>query len=137
MNGVVPLLNIGDPDVTRLAIYRYQSRIVGGFPERALAKSSNPDIIPLIGDNLNKIESPDGDEIREDIAVKPLSISSATIIRRIIIQSSSFSPAVTTWANNLSPSLTNDQFRQQMRLWWNENKSLLKAKRYGEVRPPR
>lgn len=95
MDAVVPFLNLGDPDVTRDCIRRYRSRSVSYFPDQALAKSNNPDIIPLIGEDLNRKESADAVELHgEDIMLQPLSVSAGTIIRAIILQSSSFPPAV-------------------------------------------
>jgi hypothetical protein len=136
MDVVVPLLNVGDPDVIRDSVSRYHSRSLSYYPDRTLAKSTNPEIIALIGDDLNRSESTAG-EIRGDILIKPLSLSSAVIIRRIIMQSGSFSPAVQSWIKGLSPTITDDEFRQRMKVWWNQNKSLLEAGHYAQVQPPR
>lgn len=137
MDAVVPLLNAGDSEVTRDCVLRFQSRSARYYPERALMRSNNPCIISLIGDNLDLNELSTGSELHGDLLVKPLSVSTAIIIKRIILQSSAFSPAVETWAKNLPSTLTDAEFRQQMKAWWNQNKILIKAKQYGEVQPPR
>jgi hypothetical protein len=134
-DAVVPLLRMGDHDVLHDTVSLYHKRIIRYYSEDALAESKTPDLIPLIGEDLNRNESATHGELRGDIMLSPLSVRTAEIIKDTILNSPAFSSSVRDWAKGLP--VTGNGLRQPMKVWWNQNKALLKAKRYSEVEPPR
>lgn len=133
----MPLLNEGDPDVTHDYLSRYHNAnpTDRGSLASLLKLSNNADIITLIGDDLNRNEPSKFLHFGEDLVAYPLSVESAIVIKKIILNSPLFSPQVEAWAREL-PGV-GESIRQPMKAWWNQNKVLLKAKQYGDVKPPR
>jgi hypothetical protein len=126
---------MGDVDVMNDCVSRYKARDIKYFPDRALARSGNADIIPLIAENLNKDEPANRMERRGgDILLNPISVDTAGIIKKIILESPVFSPAVHDWAKALPNNY--DDLRNAMRTWWTQNKASLDARQYSQVKPP-
>jgi len=128
----LPLIRAGDGDVIKCCVSLYHSR--DRFAGDTLGKAGNPDIIALIGDDLNRHEPADAIVIG-DWLTSSLSVQAAEIIKRIILHGNAFSPEINTWAKTLPR--TGDGLRQPMKIWWNQNKALLMAKRYDEAKLPR
>ena len=65
-DAVVPLLRIGNQEVLRDSVSLYHKRIIRYDSEEALAKAKNPDVIPLIGEDLDRNESATHFKLRGD-----------------------------------------------------------------------
>ena len=114
-------------------VARYRNEKTRYRPFDLLHGSANADIIALIGEDLNRSEPPTyiGDG---ELLVPTLPEGSAAIIRELILTSGVFSTDMQSWANSLPTR--GERMRQPLKAWWNQNKTLLQAKRYSEVQPP-
>jgi hypothetical protein len=134
-DATLTLVRYGDPEVISDCVARYRARDVNCYPDRALERSNNLDVISLIGQDLNRNESAyHREQVGECFILDPISVQTARIIRTLILNSSEFSPAIRSWAKNLP--MDYNLFRQSMRTWWNQNESFLKARQYDRVEPP-
>ena len=130
---VLPLLKAGDMDVINDTLARYRDEKTRYDSSHPLFRSANADIIALLGEDLNRSEPAvyGGDG---ELLVPTLPEGAAVIIRELILTSGKFSSGMQSWANSLH--LQGERLRQPLKVWWNQNKTLLGAKRYGEVQPP-
>ena len=134
-DSVLPLLKLGDPDVMQDSVFLYQKRDLRYHTDEAFENANNPNIISLIGENLNKQESVSNYTLHGDILLNPISVQTSWIIKKIILSCPDFSTEMHNWAKALPDG--DDALRQVMRVWWNRNKTLLEAKQYGQVKPPK
>ena len=134
------MLNFGDPDViARLMRGFHGQQPIGAW--LALERCSQPKIIPLLADDLNRNESSKityvwiGIDEREGRV--PLSVYAGGIMRAIMQNSPRFTPEVKAWVASLEPvrHTRRDEVRQAMRTWWAENAELIKAEKYDLVKP--
>jgi hypothetical protein len=136
----LPLLRMRDPEFTAQCISDFRTR---GYPTRGnaaqqLKASANPEVIALIADDLFRDESTATFFVTPEFRERPISVYAGDIIRAIIADVPEFSPAMKSWAALLSrqPHERRDAVREEMRRWWSDNRSALKAKNYEAVKPP-
>lgn len=133
------LVDIGDAETIDIILKEYRGEN-SWSRTNALAVmkgSSQPKIIAAIGDDLNREESVKT-KVYDDVGMEPQSVEAMQTIKAIIFNSSAFSDDVRHWATELKRHgyVRKEEQRNSLRVWWAENKDLLKAERYGEVKPP-
>src|SRR2546421_1558703 len=100
----VPLLRLGDPNITELCLAQYRKLhfFERGQATKQLAASNNPAIISLVADDLFRNESTDTVFVPPEYRVKPVSVHAGEIIRAIIMSNAVFNQATKNWATSVS-----------------------------------
>ena len=136
--GAVQFLNASDPDVTEYCLteFRSGSDFRRGDIYTTLALCSQPRLITVLGEDLKRNE-PGEPKRYGDYYIASQSNMAGWIIANIIQNSPVFGKEVKYWAS-WGATLFRDtsKGREAMRTFWAENKELLKAQRYAEVKPP-
>jgi hypothetical protein len=135
--GTVQFVNMGDPDVIESCMKEFRADDIRRWRiTNLLMMCSQPKVIVVIGEELNWNESPKPKR-DDDMRIYPASVEATWIIGGIIQNSPAFDENVKRWVKKWEYyDEDNGIKRTIMRMWWAENKELLKAERYAEVKPP-
>ena len=137
----MPLLRMRDPEMTALCIseFRTEQYPTRGNAAQQLKMSGNPAAVSLIADDLLRDESTATVYVTPEFPLRPRSVYAGDIIRAIIADSLEFNAATKQWAASLSQRshTERDAVREEMRKWWLENRDLIRAGNYQQVKPPK
>jgi hypothetical protein len=129
----VPLIKLGDDDVIRSCVERLHSDRKS-LAMNQLIMAGNPKVIPLLVGDLNKEESADLIRQGDDQFIRPMSMTAAVIIKRIILKSPVFTSDLKAWAKPLPEFSVG--VRSGIRAWWEANKAALLREDYAAVVVP-
>jgi hypothetical protein len=142
----IMLLNAEEPSAIELCFAdlhqnnAYQRADAG----RVFEQCNQPRLIVLLASDLNRQESATALRINageEVIRLTPISVFATQAIIGIILNSRYFSEDVKAWASKVpaqgSRDDEHDTARTAVRKWWQENETLIRFERYGQVRPPK
>jgi hypothetical protein len=127
----VLLIRYGDDAVIQACVHRLRSGKRG--PMRQLELAGNPRAIMFLAAEFNREEGAEGFFVGDQLKF-PVSMTAAGIVRHLIMNSPSFSPAVKHWARGLPPLLPG--LRNEIRAWWVINQAALLSENYAAVVTP-
>ena len=104
------------------------------FESLWLQESKQASLISYLVPDLLREESPYPYHVEEH-GYLPLSSVASEVIRSILQNSPDFNSSVRTWASALSQCYR-DKLREEIRKWYQQNKSALERKDYSSVTPP-
>jgi hypothetical protein len=131
----VPLIKLGDEEVIRSCMEGLRTERPGARNRavRQLGFSGNPEVIPMLINDLNKHESPAMIRFGDTQIMMPLSMAAASTIKAIILESSVFPQNVKEWAKGL-PEVSAG-LREEVSAWWETNKAATERGDYQSVVP--
>jgi hypothetical protein len=128
--------DLGDKKVRDTIVERYRKGVLAGDDILSdyfkLKSGDDPAIIAKLGDLLwaenGPVGTPEVQTIRNDI-------STAIIIRDVLIGCMDVRPEVRVWGSKLNQDLNLLHMTYAVREWWLENEAALKEGRYEDVKP--